>query len=397
MSWQIDLDFPGANGCGAAVAAAPDGAAAVSLTPDPREAPEALWFRFRLWRLDAEAPPPALLLRNVDTLLGGGDGSALQPVIRRDGGPWERLPRGEPAAHADGRRDARWGLPDAAALIEVAFCYPYGPEELAALLGRARGLRLQTIGASERGRPLWRVDNGPGAVGSARPGLFVVARQHSGETPGSWVLDGLLERIAELGEAAPLTWAIPFADHDGVVEGRYGKDRHPVDFNRAWSANGRMAYRHETHCLLREFERWRERCAPRLALDLHAPGAQERHGCFFFLPRLQEEDGAPLPETTAWAERLRAAFGEYAAAERERFFRFADYPSRWPRATHLTFTRWATRARNLPALSMETSYQGNADRAFRIEDYRAIGRAIADAAAAGLPSGAAPAESEGKS
>lgn len=393
MSWQIDLDFPGANGCGAAVAAMPDGGAAVSLTPDPREGNEALWFRFRLWRLDAEAPPPALRLRNMDTLLGAGDGSALQPVVRCDGGPWERLPRGEPEAHADGRCDARWRLPAAGALIEVAFCYPYGPEELAARMGRARGLRLQTIGASERGRPLWRVDNGPGAIGSARPGLFVVARQHSGETPGSWVLDGLLERVAELGDRAPLTWAIPFADLDGVVEGRYGKDRHPVDFNRSWPGDARVAYRHETLCYLRDFHRWRERCAPRLVLDLHAPGGHERTGCYAFLSR--DAEGQTQPDSAAWAERLRGSLGVDAAPP-ERFVRFADYPSRWPRQTYNTFSRWADLTLRLPALSLETTYQGNGDRTFTLEEYREIGRRIADAVAKGLPAAAGAAAGEGE-
>ena len=98
-------------------------------------------------------------------------------------------------------------LPAAAASIEVAFCFPYGQDELDRLVA-ASGLRLQAVGACERGRPLLRLDNGPGERGSSRPGLFILACQHSGETPGSWVLDGLLKRLASLGAAAPLTWAM---------------------------------------------------------------------------------------------------------------------------------------------------------------------------------------------
>ncbi len=389
MSWHIDQDYPGANACGVAVATGPDGAPAVSLTPDPRGGNEALWFRFRLWRLDADAPAPALLLRDLGTLMGAGDGSAIQPVVRCDGGPWQRLARGEPIAHADGRCDARWRLTNAAAQIEVAFCYPYGPEELAARLARARGLRLQAIGASERGRPLWRVDNGPGAVGSKRPGFFVIARQHSGETPGSWVLDGLLERIAELGEAAPLTWAIPFADLDGVVEGRYGKDRHPVDYNRSWPGLEPITYRHETLCYRRDFAAWQQRCAPRFVLDLHAPSANAREGCFVFVPR--EPGKEPPPACAAWAERLGAALGGFAAGG-DRFVRFAEYASRWPRVTYNTFSRWSALAAHIPALSMETTYQGLGDRTFEIADYREIGRRIAYAVTAGLPEGGPSAE-----
>jgi hypothetical protein len=263
-------------------------------------------------------------------------------------------------------------------MMDVAFCYPYGPEELAALVGRA-GLRVRSIGASERGRPLWRLDNGAGAEESSRPGLFIVARHHSGETPGSWVLEGLLEGLAEMGEAAPLVWAIPFADLDGVVEGRYGKDRHPVDFNRSWPGAGRMTQRHETLCYLRDVQRWRKRCRPRLVLDLHAPGASEREGVFCFLST--DAAGKPWPESAAWAERVRAALAEYAASA-DRFFRMANYPSRWPRQTHSDFTGWAC-AEGVAALSIETSYQGVGDRVFDLGDYREIGRRIGGAISSG--------------
>ena len=372
MTWTIDASFPGANACGAALDQH-DGTAAVSVAADPRHGPEALWFRLRLRRLDSAAPAPWLLLRGVDNLLGGRDGSALQPVARCERGPWQRLPRGIPVQHADGRVDARWRLPDAAALIEVAFCIPYGDEELDQLLAATRGrLHLRSIGSSEGGRPFLRLANGDGVEGSQRPGLFIIARQHAGETPGSWVLDGLLRRIAELGEDAPLTWAIPFADCDGVAEGAYGKDRHPVDFNRSWWTMGR---RHEVHCAMRDLARWRARCAPRLCLDLHAPGALERDGCYVFTTL--GGSGQASPASAAWSERFAAALGgRFASAS---FTRHATYPSRWPRDTHPAFTSWAAEQQHLDALSLETSYQGQGDATFLEADYREIGRRLADA------------------
>lgn len=372
MTWTIDTDLPGANACGAAIDHR-DGAACASIAADPRHGPESLWFRLRLRRLDGDAPAPWLRLRNVDTLLGGGDGAALRPVARCDGGGWARLDPGLPERHPDGRVDALWRLPPAAASVEAAFCLPYGQDELDLLLAGAPGLRLRSIGASECGRPLLRLANGDGAEGSPRPGVYVLARQHAGETPGSWVLDGLLRRCAELGGAAPLVWAVPFVDVDGVAAGAYGKDRHPVDYNRSW---WRMGRRHEVRCIMADIARWRARCAPRLCLDLHAPGALESDGVYAYATIGGGEAGAGA---TAIAERLRSALGAAFAARD--FVRHATYPSRWPRETHQSFTAWASGSQGLDALSLEASYQGMGGTAWDAAAYREAGRRIADALA----------------
>lgn len=372
MSWIIDTSFPGANACGAALDHH-DGAPCLSMAADPRHGPEALWFRLRLRRLDADAPAPWLRLRNVDTLLGGGDGSLLRPVARCEDGAWRRLQAGTPLRLDDGRVDALWRLPAAAARLEIAFCLPYGADELDRLLAEAPALRLRSIGASEGGSPLLRLGNGDGVPGSGRPGIYVVARQHAGETPGSWILDGLLRRCAELGDAAPLVWAVPFVDCDGVASGAYGKDRHPVDYNRSWWTMGR---RHEVHAIMADIGRWRKRCAPRLCLDLHAPGALESDGVYAYATIGGGEAGQPVLEL---CERMRNRLGADLASPD--FVRHATYPSRWPRETHQSFTAWASGSQGLPALSLETSYQGMGAAAWDETSYREAGGRIADALA----------------
>jgi hypothetical protein len=370
MTWTIDNAFAGANATGIAIDTH-RGAAALSCAADPRQGPEALWFRVRLRRLASGSARPWLILRHVGSLLGGGDGAGIQPVARADHGPWRRLERGEPIIHADGRGDAAWLLPEAAAAIEVALCLPYGDEELIALQADGgAALRVAPIGTSEGGRPLLRLSTGDGAVGSTRAGLYLLARQHAGESPGSWVLDGLLRRLAGAGADAPLAWAIPFVDVDGVATGAYGKDRHPVDYNRSW---WRMGRRHEVQCIMRDIGSWRKRCAPRLCLDLHAPGALEREGCYGYL----SIGGHPAnPEAAAWSERIAQALGPGFAAEP--FSRHADYPSRWPRDTHPSFGSWAT-DQGLAAISLEIPYQGKGDSAWNAAEYREIGARIADA------------------
>jgi hypothetical protein len=129
-------------------------------------------------------------------------------------------------------------------------------------------------------------------------------------------------------------------------------------------------------CVMSDLDRWRKRCAPRLCLDLHAPGAAERDGCYVFAP--VGADQTVPPACAAMAERLAAALGGEASPK---FMRVATYPSRWPRETHATFSSWAVNRHGLTALSMETSYQGVGDRAFTSDDYRDIGRRLAEALA----------------
>jgi two-component system NtrC family sensor kinase len=53
-----------------------------------------------------------------------------------------------------------------------------------------------TIGLSQDGRDIVRLANTYGKVGENKSGLYFLARQHCGETPGSWVLDGALEQFS---------------------------------------------------------------------------------------------------------------------------------------------------------------------------------------------------------
>src|SRR5690606_20700503 len=115
------------------------------------------------------------------------------------------------------------------------------------------------------------------------PGVYLIARQHSGETPGSWLLDGVV-RYLSTPEGQQISrnmcvWAVPFADPDGVADGSYGKDQTPWDLNRAWGSPRRP----EINAIQRDVHRWARRCRPQAIVDLHAPGYSER-GFYFWAP-----------------------------------------------------------------------------------------------------------------
>jgi murein tripeptide amidase MpaA len=257
-----------------------------------------------------------------------------------------------------------------ASWVDVALCYPYGQDDVQALAAESGGCwRSDVIGVSQSGRPLVRLSNSPGEPGGSRPGLFLVARQHSGETPGSWVLDGLLRRLAR-DRSDALVWAVPLANADGVAQGDYGKDNFPYDLNRAWRP---PPMRHETVVYERDIRRWSERCRPCLALDFHAPGACETEGVYAYLPKpevfLRLHD-----ESARWADALAEALApRYAASP---FRRVARYASRWETPSLCEFVAKVYR---IPALALETPYSRCGATVLTREGYREVGASIADA------------------
>lgn len=182
---------------------------------------------------------------------------------------------------------------------------------------------VDTIGVSQGGRPLPRLSNDYGRPKGERPGVFLMARQYSGDVSGAWVLDGVLRRFAELGEAAPLVWAIPLANIDGVEQGDYGKDNFPYDMNRAW---GKPLMRHETLVLQQDMRRWMERCHPLVGMDFHSPGASELD-CIYAFVHASEKYPAVAERAAEWGTALKEALRPDFAAEK--FTRSGDYNSRW--------------------------------------------------------------------
>jgi len=373
MALRVETGFPGGNAAVVAVGVH-DGVPEVAFTPDPHGGPECLWFFLRIVR-DGGDPkagdPVRLALKHPENVLGGSCPEKLRPVVRASRLEWERLPEGRREVLADGRARMVWMVPAPADALEVALCYPYGQADLAELIRETRGYwRVATIGVSQGGRGLARLSNDPGTPGSTRPGFYLIARQHSGETTGSWVLDGFLRWVAAHSERAPLVWAVPFANIDGVEQGDYGKDNFPYDLNRAW---GDPPMRHETVVIQHDLLRWRERCRPELALDFHSPGACEADGVYAFLP-----DPGKFPiehrEAERWSALVAGALApEFAAKEAEQV---AYYTSRWNTPN---FTTHCFEKLQVPALTVETPYALCGSVLMTRELYRQVGARIAAA------------------
>ncbi len=362
MTWLTEA--PGANAidCGS-------DADTLRFTADAKGGPERLWFDAHLQAVPGEGPL-TIELHHSQSMLGGGDSHALHPVWHVDGADWRRLPAGVVEVLDDGRKVVRWQVARPRRHARLAACYPYRLDDLAECVA-ATGLRCDTIGVSAEGRLMPRVCNRVDSVGSQRPGVFLLARQHAAESPGSWVLDGMLRALAEVRDDDPQVWALPFVDLDGVMEGRYGKNHWPLDCNRAWYSGG---LRHEVLLAMQEARRWSQRCRPLLLLDLHAPGYGEE-GSYLF--RMEESSDAP---STAFIAAAQEELGDLAS---ERFARVSSYMQTFATTLGIAVPPTAkTYFRNLGvtcALTLETSYQKLAGRPAERDDYRHLGKCLVEA------------------
>jgi len=372
MSSEVTMESDGLYGNGLFLGAEErDGALEVYATPQAKEAPESLWFCFRLKFKSKRSRKIRLVLKHFQNSLGGFPVEAVNPVARVAGGRWERLQNGRSLPLGDGRCDAVWETM-ASSSIEFAFCFPYGFPELKSLLEGAGGyLKKDVVGVSPEGRELVRISNNYGSTDSKMPGLYLMARQHAGETTGSWAMHGFLKRLAELKAEGLSVWAIPLSNIDGIEKGFYGKDNFPMDLNRAW---GPCPMRYETNVFQRDVARWAERVEPSLAIDFHSPGGSESDGVYCFLP--VDECGSADPESSEWSRSFEEALKpDFAAAS---FGRVANYPSRWDHP-YAHFEKYMNKVYKIPTLSFEFPYSQIRGRVLNAEDYVAIGSRMAEA------------------
>ncbi len=338
----------------------------VQFTAHPHGGPESLWFHFRIHRQGNEdGRLIELRLVNCANLLGGHRPADFSPVIRVDGRPWQRIGRGVPVEHPDGRVDAVWHIKPPVSYADVATCYPYDASDLDELV-RQTGLQRATIGVSQGGRAIDRLANRVASEAAPAPiGLYFIARQHSAETPGSWVLEGILRELSALNDPRIMAWAVPLSNIDGVVQGDYGKDNFPYDLNRAW---GMPPMRHETLCISQDVRRWRKRCRRAAFIDLHAPGLCEADGFYAFVPCA---DNAGGPDNEALCRTLQQSLKTPLASEK--FIRTANYPSRW---TTPNATAFATTLPDTFSLSIESPYSYANGQVLTPDEYAAAGQGL---------------------
>ena len=306
------------------------------------------WFYFRLQ--GARDAPVRIRFANAGASTypeGWRDYRAVASYDRRD---WFRVP-----TTFDGTTLAIAHTP-ARDSVYYAYFEPYSWERHLELLGRIDAsprVRLSDLGATVDGRDLDLVTVGTPAPG--RKALWVIARQHPGETMAEWFVEGLLERALDpadpvarrLLEAAVL-YVVPNMNPDGAVRGNLRTNAAGANLNREWMAPS--------------LER-----SPEV---FHVRAAMQRTGVDGFLD-VHGDEGLPyvftdgnerLPSYSPRMAALEGGFTTALVAANPDFQTEHGYPSNKETKVNLTVaSKWAGHTYGGLALTLEMPFKDNAD------------------------------------
>ena len=194
------------------------------------------WFHFRL--SNARGRPCTLRFENAGACTYPSGWKDYRVAASYDRAHWFRVPTAYDGTvmtveHTP-ERDAVW----------YAYFEPYSLERHQALIGRAGDsplARIERLGATVEGRDLDLVSVGSGGEKT----IWIIARQHPGESMAEWFVEGLIDRL--LDPADPVARRllegarfeiVPNMNPDGSVRGNLRTNAAGANLNREWMNPG---------------------------------------------------------------------------------------------------------------------------------------------------------------
>lgn len=224
------------------------------------------WFYFRVSGIGGR--PLRMTIENAGGSSYPKGWADYKAVASTDGRSWRRVPftscdgTSLVIEHAPGA-DVAW----------YAYFAPYTLEQHAGLIARANAspmAAVERLGATLDGRDLDLV-----TFGSGPKPLWVIGRQHPGESMAGWFMEGLFDRMLDpadpvaraLGEAATL-YVVPNMNPDGVFRGYLRTNAAGANLNREWKEPS-LENSPEVFHVLRKMER----TDVAMCLDVHGDEA----------------------------------------------------------------------------------------------------------------------------
>ncbi|GAB5457432.1 MAG: M14-type cytosolic carboxypeptidase [Henriciella sp.] len=307
------------------------------------------WFYFRV---TAEAGQALrLVIENAAGAAYPRGWEKYKAVISYDLAQWSRVP----AAYDGKHLTIETVLEQNSAY--VAYFAPYPLERHARLIARAQAAtfsRVSVLGQTLDGRDMDLVTIGE--AGNGKKALWVIARQHPGETMAEWWMEGFLERLLDadcrasswLRDRAVL-YIVPNMNPDGSTRGHLRTNAAGVNLNREWQTPS-MEKSPEVYLVLNKMRE----TGLDFALDVHGDEA---------LPYnfIAGSEGIPgyTEQQQAQLDRFKA---EYVAANADFQTRYG-YPVNKPGKANLAICGNALAAEfDALAMTLEMPFKDNADR-----------------------------------
>jgi murein tripeptide amidase MpaA len=194
------------------------------------------WFHFRLSGAAGERCTIRFENAGAATYASAFTGYSVRASYDRV--EWFQVPTGfdgrTMTVHVQPEHDVIW----------FAYFEPYPEDRRQRLLGAAQvsGLaRVERLGATLDGRDLDLVRVGDPAP--SRSPIWLIARQHPGETMAEWLAEGLLTRLLDRDDAIAracleraVFYVVPNMNPDGTARGNLRANAAGVDLNRQWES-----------------------------------------------------------------------------------------------------------------------------------------------------------------
>jgi len=238
------------------------------------------------WLFEIQAIPGTeltLVLHNFDNVWNGKEGSPLDNrtigFLSEDARTWRVVPLETTKDNC-----LRFRVAVRTGSLFAARLEPYRLSDLERLKERIQGrpnVDITTIGRTVEGRELEIIRVGRAEAPNR---VLLRARAHPWEPGGSWVVQGLIDRL--LGDDADArrylgrycVYVMPMANKDGVARGRTRFNLLGADLNRKWNEPPDPVTNPENHAL----ETWLRSAiskgqAPQLMIDLHNDNSGKLH------------------------------------------------------------------------------------------------------------------------
>jgi murein tripeptide amidase MpaA len=306
------------------------------------------WFHFRL--MGAAGKPVRMVFENAASAAYPDGWKDYRCVASYDRQNWFRIAG---TRYEDGQLVVEH-TPERDSLY-YAYFEPYSHERHLDLLARVElspYARVRNLGSSVDGRDIDLVTVGREAPG--RVPVWIIARQHPGETMAEWFVEGLLERL--LDNADPVArkvrehavlHIVPNMNPDGAVRGNLRSNAAGRNLNREWRDPDPAA---SPEVFLVRAEMERRGCA--LFLDIHGDES---------LPYVFFSTAEEVPGFTAAAAAAQARFVETFLAVSPDFQTQEGYkPGRFGEELLTLASKWVANHFGCVSLTLEMPFKDNA-------------------------------------